>query len=86
VLRVEISDEAGRFLLKLPTKHAQQIDARIMRLAAEPFPPTAVKLQGTTDVFRVRQGPNRILYRVDRAAGCLVIEAIGSRRDIYRRR
>jgi len=32
-------------LERLPAKHAQQIDARIQRLAAEPFPPTSLKLQ-----------------------------------------
>jgi mRNA-degrading endonuclease RelE of RelBE toxin-antitoxin system len=61
-----------------------QIDARIRRLAVEPFPPSSMKLQGTADVFRVRQGPYRILYRVKRAEEALVIEAIGDRKDIYR--
>lgn len=84
MLQVEISDEAGRFLLRLPDKHARQMDTRIQRLAAEPFPPISLKLQGTTDVYRVRQGPYRILYRVKHAAGVLVIEAIGDRKDIYR--
>ena len=85
VLRIEISDDAGRFLLKQPVKHALQIDVRIRRLAAEPFPPTSLKLQGTTDVYRARQGPYRILYRVKRSEGLIVIEAIGDRKDIYRR-
>ena len=84
MLRIEISDEAGRCLLRLPGKHALQIDARIQRLAVEPFPPLSLKLQGTTDVYRVRQGPYRILYRVNRAEGVVVIEAIGDRKDIYR--
>ena len=85
VRQIEISDEVGRFLLRLPGKHAAQVDARIRRLAVEPFPQTSLKLQGTTDVYRVRQGPYRILYRVKRAEGVLVIEAIGDRKDIYRR-
>ena len=84
VLRIEISDEAGLFLLRVPGKHAQQVDARIRQLAIEPFPPTSLKLQGTPDVYRVRQGPYRILYRVNRIKGVLVIDAIGHRKDIYR--
>ncbi len=83
-LRIEIAGEAAGVLRRLPTKHALQIDSRIQRLATEPFPPGALKLQGTADVYRVRQGPYRILYRVRQADNVLVIEAIGDRKDIYR--
>jgi mRNA interferase RelE/StbE len=84
VHRVEISAEAAHFFRRVPYKHALQIDARIQRLAAEPFPPGCLKLQGTADVYRVRQGPYRIVYRLRRADGVLVIESIGDRKDIYR--
>jgi mRNA interferase RelE/StbE len=84
VLRIDIADDALAFLLRLPPKHAAQIDARILRLAAEPHPPGCVKLHGTRDVFRVRQGPYRVLYRVRDADATLVIESIGDRKDIYR--
>ena len=83
-LRIEIAGEAAGVLRRLPTKHALQIDGRIQRLATEPFPPGSLKLQGTTDIYRVRQGSYRILYRVRRADNILVIEAIGDRKDIYR--
>ena len=83
-LRIEIAGEAAGVLRRLPTKHALQIDERIRRLATEPFPPGSLKLQGTTDVYRVRQGSYRILYRVRRADNALIIEAIGDRKDIYR--
>ena len=69
---------------QLPAKYALQIDGRIQRLATEPFPPGSLKLQGTTDVYRVRQGSYRILYRVRRVDNILIIEAIGDRKDIYR--
>lgn len=84
MLRVSISDDALRFLERLPPKHARQLDDRILRLAGEPFPPTCLKLKGTTDVYRVRQGPYRILYRVQQSAGILMIEALGDRKNVYR--
>ncbi len=84
MLRIEISEEAARFLSRLPRKRTAQIDGRIRRLAADPFPATSQKLQGTADVFRASQGPYRILYRVLHSTGVLVIEAIGDRKDIYR--
>jgi len=84
VLSIEISSAAADRLLGLPSKQADQIDARIRRLASQPFPPGCIKLAGTLDVFRVRQGTYRILYRVRRAENILVIEAVGDRKDIYR--
>ncbi len=83
-LRIEIAGEAAQILRRMPAKHALLIDTRIQRLATEPFPPGSLKLQGTADVYRVRQGSYRILYRVSRTDGILVIEAIGDRKDIYR--
>lgn len=84
LLRIEIAGEAAQLLRRMPAKHALQIDARIQRLATEPFPPGSLKLQGTTDVYRVRQGSYRILYRVRRTDNTLFIDAIGDRKDIYR--
>jgi mRNA interferase RelE/StbE len=84
VLRVKISDEASRFLRRLPARFALQIDARIQRLTIEPFPPGSLKLKGTVDVYRVRQGTYRILYRVRPGEGVLFIDAIGDRKDVYR--
>lgn len=84
MLQIEISEEAASFLSRLPRNQAGQIDGRIRRLAADPFPATSQKLRGTADVFRARQGAYRILYSVIRSAGVLVIEAIGDRKDIYR--
>ena len=84
MLRVKIADEASLRLARMPAKQASQIDSRIRRLAVEPFPPVSLKLKGSEDVYRVRQGPYRILYRVNRAEELLVIEAIGDRKDIYR--
>ena len=84
MLPVEISAEAAQFLQGLPARFARQIDERIRRLSVVPFPATSGKLHGTTDVYRVRQGAYRILYRVRRQPGVLVIEAIGDRKDIYR--
>jgi mRNA interferase RelE/StbE len=84
VLRINIAVDAWLFLQRLPPKHAAQIDARVLRLAAEPHPPGCLKLHGTRDVYRVRQGPYRILYRVRSVDDTLVIESIGDRKDIYR--
>jgi mRNA-degrading endonuclease RelE of RelBE toxin-antitoxin system len=85
VLGIEIADEAARFLQELPAKYARQVDRRIRGLAVEPFPATTKKLWGMPDVHRVRQVPWRIFYPVFRSAGLLIIEAIGDRKDIYRR-
>jgi mRNA interferase RelE/StbE len=84
VLHIRIADDAASFLLGLPERQAKQIDARILRLASDPFPQGCVKLQGSSNVFRVRQGAYRILYRVQYGENLLFVDAIGDRKNIYR--
>ncbi len=54
-------------------------------MAAEPRPRGCEKLTGPTDVYRVRQGPYRILYVVDDAARTVDVLKVGHRREVYRR-
>ena len=63
----------------------QRVVRRIAALAAEPRPRGCEKLAGPTDVYRVRQGPYRILYVVDDAARTVDVLKVGHRREVYRR-
>lgn len=83
--RIEITRAARRDLLKLPRDIARRIDAHILALADDPHPAGAKKLEGSTDLFRVRVGDYRILYRVERHRLLILIIRVGHRRGIYRR-
>ncbi len=58
---------------------ARQLDA----LVTTPRPRGCKKLRGATDLWRVRVGDYRILYRVDDAASLIEVRAIRDRKDAY---
>ena len=81
---LEIKRSAVREIEALATKRVRRLlVSRISRLADDPRPPGAEKL-AADDRYRVRQGPNRIVYRVDDAARVVCVVKIGHRRDVYR--
>lgn len=55
---------------------AATVGDAVRALASDPRPPTSRRL-GTTDFYRLRVGPFRILYRVDDDASAVVVEHVG---------
>ena len=53
-------------------------------LAENPRPPGCVKLQGESELYRVRVGEYRIVYQIQDAVLVVLVVQIGHRRDIYR--
>ena len=53
-------------------------------LLCEPTPPGSREVRGYNDVFRIRGGTYRILYRVAGRRLLIIILKIGHRREIYR--
>ena len=58
---------------------ARQLDA----LVTAPRPRGCKKLRGATDLWRVRVGDYRIIYRVDDEASVIEVRAIRDRKDAY---
>jgi mRNA interferase RelE/StbE len=71
-------------LRKLPTTMLQPIVARIQELATNPRPSGSIKLQGDTDLYRIRQGDYRIIYAIKDDVLTVLIIKIGHRKDVYR--
>ena len=81
---VEVTPAARRDLAKLPRDILRRVDAHIVALADNPYPPGAKKLQGGEGVFRVRVGDYRMLYTVEHHRLVIVVVRVGHRREIYR--
>jgi mRNA interferase RelE/StbE len=75
---------AERELKRLPKNDLLRILRRIDGLSHQPRPHGVLKLQGSEDRYRLRQGNYRILYRIDDAAKRLFIYSIADRKDAYR--
>ena len=80
--RIELTPAARRDLRKLPSEILRRVDAHILALAENPFPPGAQKLQDGEHIFRVRVGDYRILYTVEHHRVVILIIRVGHRREI----
>ncbi len=80
----EFLKSAAKELASLDPGVQRRVARRIDRLAEDPHA-GAVKLRGTDDVWRVRVGDYRVLYRVE-GVGRLVVLVIkiAHRGDVYR--
>ena len=80
---VELLPSAARTLSKLERPIQVRLARRIDRLATDPMV-GAVKLRGADDVWRVRVGDYRVVYRIELDRLVVLIIRIGHRREVYR--
>ena len=82
---VSIKPRAEKYLaairdVRLAFRLREAIDA----LAENPRAPGNVKLQGESELYRVRVGDYRIVYQIQDAVLVVLVVQIGHRREIYR--
>jgi len=82
--RVEYSPAAKKELAKTPNKVTERIVAAVRQLAENPRPRGCKKLEGETDMYRIRVGNYRVIYTVSDEAVTVLILRVGHRKDVYR--
>jgi len=82
--RIELAPAAWRDLRKLPQEVLQRVRTAIDSLAGDALPPGLIKLTGSEDVWRIRVGQYRVLYRLHTQELLIVVVRIGHRREVYR--
>ena len=60
------------------------IDNTIRSLADNPRPAGSIKLEGSDDLYPIRKGDFRIIYRIEDEALIVTVTRVGNRRDVYR--
>ncbi len=83
---VQILPKAARQLKALSVEVCQDISLTIQSLANEPRPIGVKKLSGEKDIYRVRVGNYRVLYRIINKVLVVVVVSVGHRREVYRDR
>lgn len=81
---VAVARSARRELEELETDIARRIISRIEALASNPRPPGCAKLQGPTDLWRIRVGDYRVIYSIDDPTRIVDINRVRHRSDAYR--
>lgn len=81
---VTFARSARKELEKLPSSVARRIIERIETLLINPRTTRSVKLQGNRNLWRIRVGDYRVIYRINDAEWIIDISIIRHRRDAYR--
>ncbi len=82
---LEISRPAFKSLKKVPKNDLRKIHRKIEKLAIDPFPNGYKKIVGDDNLFRIRSGNYRILYRIFRRRLIIYIVDVGNRKEVYSR-
>ena len=82
--RVVFARSARRELEGLETTVARRIISRVETLTTNPRPHGCVKLQGASDLWRIRIGDYRVVYAIDDNERLVDIRVVRHRSDAYR--
>lgn len=85
-MRVSLAPRARRDLARLPENAAGAVIETIEAVAENPRRLGKPLKLGLAGRWVARRGPYRIIYAVDDSRQLVVVEAIGHREDVYRRR
>lgn len=80
---LRLARSARKELEALPDAMLVRIARQLDQLPIQPRPTGCKKLRGATDLWRVRVGDFRIIYRIDDTAQLIEVQAIRDRKDAY---
>jgi mRNA interferase RelE/StbE len=69
---------------KLDPQIRGRLAPHISALADEPRPVGSKRLAGSDDLYRIRVGAYRVVYRVEDDVLLVLVLKLGHRRDVYR--
>ena len=81
---ITIARSARRELQALALDMAERVLERIESLSANPRPPGCRKLRGSNDLWRIRIGDYRVVYRIDDTYHIVDVTVVRHRREVYR--
>ena len=81
---IELSKRAAKSLKAIEARFQKQIALRIEKLISDPRPVDSKKIQGDVNLYRIRSGNYRILYRIFDGRVLVLIFDIGHRKDVYK--
>lgn len=80
---IELAPLAVRQLKKLPEQLKRDIVNKLEKLNPELPHPAIKKLAGMDDLYRLRIGDHRVIYKVEHNVLLILVLKVGHRKDIY---
>jgi mRNA interferase RelE/StbE len=81
---IEFLPSAARALSKVDRRVQLRIASSIDRLAQDPRAHGALKLRGSSEMWRGRIGDHRVLYQIDDDSMVVTVVSVGHRSSVYR--
>ena len=81
--KVVLTKSAEKELLKIPRVYSENIVKHLVELINNPRPNGCKKLSGYEDIYRIRVGMYRIVYRIEDDILYIEVIKIGHRKDVY---
>ena len=81
---IGVKESAQKSLDKLPRSLQQRVIAKIALLGDAPRPSGCIKRSGSSELWRVRVGDYRVVYRINDHAMTIEITIVAHRRESYR--
>lgn len=81
---ITFARSAHKELQALDPPVASRVLRRIEALARNPRPAGVVKLEGASDLWRIRIGDWRVVYRIADRTRLIDVVAVRHRREVYR--
>lgn len=83
IFRVELSHRTYDSIEKLDPQVRERVTGKLRELEGTPFPRGCRKLRGGVDVYRLRVGKIRILYKILWGEKAILVFKIESREHVY---
>jgi mRNA interferase RelE/StbE len=83
VYKVELKKQPEKFIRQQDRRIQIQLVAALRKLAENPRPPQAKKLEGVEGLYRFRSGDYRIVYLIEDDKLIVLVVRIGHRKEIY---
>ena len=80
---IQFKTSAAKEFRKLPIEIKIRLQKAINALQIEPRPPGMKKLAGEDDLYRIRVGDYRVIYKIDDAVLLITVMRIRHRREVY---
>jgi mRNA interferase RelE/StbE len=84
-MKIEFGTKALKFLSKLDRDGKERVFERIKELGNDPFPSDVKKIKGEWDVYRIRIGAFRVLYKIISKNDTILVFRVDKRSRVYRR-
>jgi mRNA interferase RelE/StbE len=84
-MKVVFGTKVLKFLSKSSKDNKERIIKKLKELEGNPFQPDVKKLKGEKDVYRMRVGEFRVLYKLIPADDVILVFRVDKRSRVYRR-